>query len=90
MAEIITMDDIRRMYKDSEDMYYVVSEYCEENGIDYTGLSEEEELDIYEELYPISAFLKDYYENIFYGDKYEPDEDVESLYRSQLNGTLDD
>lgn len=82
MAEIITMKDICKMYEDSVDRYYVVSKYCEENGLDYTSLSEEDDLDIYEELYPISAFLKDYYKNIFYGDEYEPDEDVESLYRS--------
>lgn len=76
----ITMSEIKKMWKDSPDKFYVVYDYCKEHDLDYTSLSEEDEMDIYEELYPISAFLKDYYENIFYGDDCEPDEEVRDVY----------
>lgn len=76
----ITMSEIKKMWEESLDRFYVVYDYCKEQGLDYKILSEEDELDIYEELYPVSAFLKDYYEDIFYGDSCEPDEEVRDAY----------
>ena len=74
----ITMTEIKKMWEDAPDRVYVLDDYCESKGISVCEI--EDEMDVYEDLYPIESFLRDYYDSIFYGDECEPDEEVRAAY----------
>lgn len=77
----VTMTDIKKMWLDAPEKESVIEFYCYKNGIKFDDLNEDEKNKIYAELYPISSFIRDYYETMFYYGGCEPDEDVENLYK---------
>lgn len=79
--KIMHMSDIEKLWLDAPEKESIIEFYCYKKGLESDKISEEDKNTIYAELYPISSFLEDYYETIFYYGGCEPDEDVKSLYK---------
>lgn len=84
----ITMNDIKKMWLNAPEKESVIEFYCYKNGLESDKIREDDKKKIYAELYPISSFLRDYCETIFYYGGCEPDEEVKELYEQILMDEL--
>lgn len=80
----ITMNDIKKMWLDAPEKDSLIEFYCYKNGLESNKISEGDKNKIYSELYPVSSFIRDYYETMFYYGGCEPDNEVKELYEQSL------
>lgn len=76
----ITVDDIKKMWIDAPERDSIIEFYCYKKGLKSDQISDEDKNKIYSELYSIESFIRDYYKDIFYYGKCEPDEEVSKIY----------